>query len=132
MADGYAPFCKHVFIENFAGVLNAVAEITPQNEHLLKSVYEARNEKELPVLKRYFPKEAVEVKPSKYLDLILYTKEQVQKENLAMGNVDPNQAVDYDFGIVSVKPTDVNYETPMDPITIMRNALGKEQGGSGV
>jgi hypothetical protein len=56
----------------------------------------------------------------------------VQKENEAMGNVDPNKEVDYDFGIVSVKPTDFNYETPMDPITMMRNALGKEHGGSGV
>ena len=66
------------------------------------------------------------------MDLILYSKEQVQKEVEAMGNTDPNKDVDYDFGIVSVKPTDVDYETPMDPITIMRNALGKEEGGSGV
>lgn len=49
-----------------------------------------------------------------------------------MGNTDPNANIDYDFGIVSVKPTDVDYQTPMDPITIMRNCLGKEQGGSGV
>ena len=56
----------------------------------------------------------------------------MQKEVAAMGNTDPNKDVDYDYGIVSVKPTDVDYETPMDPITIMRNALGKEEGGSGV
>ena len=65
------------------------------------------------------------MKPAKYLDLILYSKEQVQKENEAMGNKDPNAHLDYDFGIVSIKPSDVPYETPMDPITIMRNALGK-------
>ena len=74
----------------------------------------------------------MEVTTAKYLDLILYSKEQVQKENEAMGNVDPNKDVDYDFGIVSVKPSDVPYETPMDPITMMRNSLGKEEGGSGV
>ena len=45
---------------------------------------------------------------------------------------DPNKDVDYDYGIVSVKPTDVDFETPMQPITVMRNALGKEHGGSGV
>ena len=45
---------------------------------------------------------------------------------------DPNKDVDYDYGIVSVKPQDVEYETPMQPITMMRNALGKEHGGSGV
>ena len=66
------------------------------------------------------------------MDLILYTKEQIQKENESMGNVDPNKDLDYDFGIISVKSQDVPYETPMDPITIMRNALGKEEGGSGV
>ena len=49
-----------------------------------------------------------------------------------MGNVDPSANLGYDFGIVSVKPSDVPYETPMDPITMMRNALGKEHGGSGV
>jgi hypothetical protein len=49
-----------------------------------------------------------------------------------MGNIDPNKEVDYDFGIVSIKPQDELHETPMDPITMMRNALGKEEGGSGV
>lgn len=49
-----------------------------------------------------------------------------------MGNKDPNAGIDYDFGVVWIKPSDVPYETPMDPITMMRNALGKEHGGSGV
>ena len=99
---------------------------------MLKTTYEARTEKELPVLKRFFAKEDVELKPAKYLDLILYSKEQVQIEDKVMGYNDPNEHLDYDFGIISVKPTDVPYETPMDPITMMRNALGKEHGGSGV
>ena len=49
-----------------------------------------------------------------------------------MKNVDPNKDIDYDWGIVSVKPQMINSEIPMDPITMMRNALGKEYGGSGV
>jgi hypothetical protein len=49
-----------------------------------------------------------------------------------MGKVDPNKDIDYDFGIVSVKFEDEKKETPMDPITMMRNALGKAEGGSGV
>ena len=56
----------------------AVAEITQNNEHLLRSSFEARTEKELAVLERFFPKEAVELRSAKYLDLILYSKEQVQ------------------------------------------------------
>ena len=49
-----------------------------------------------------------------------------------MGNKDPNAHIDYDYGIISVKRQDVDFETPMAPITMMRNALGKEYGGSGV
>jgi hypothetical protein len=36
------------------------------------------------------------------------------------------------WGIVSIKAQDVDYEIPMTPITAMRNALGKDEGGSGV
>ena len=45
---------------------------------------------------------------------------------------DPHTEMDYDYGIVSVKPQDFDHETPMQPITMMRNALGKEHGGSGI
>lgn len=69
---------------------------------------------------------------SKYLDIILYSKAQVQEENKATGMEDPNKDIDYDYGIVSIKPQDDDHETPMQPITMMRNALGKEHGGSGV
>lgn len=46
--------------------------------------------------------------------------------------MDPNKDIDYDWGIISIKPQDVDYEIPMLPITMMRNAVGKEEGGSGV
>ena len=59
--DGYAPFCKHIFVENFANVSRSVIEITVKNEYLLKTAYEARNEKELPVLKRFFPREHTDI-----------------------------------------------------------------------
>ena len=36
------------------------------------------------------------------------------------------------WGIISVKGQLCDYELPMQPITVMRNALGKEHGGSGV
>jgi hypothetical protein len=39
---------------------------------------------------------------------------------------------DAPWGVVSVKAQDVDHELPMQPITMMRNALGKDQGGSGV
>lgn len=84
LKDGYAPFCKHLFVENFTETVVPLVRITPENEHLLRTAYEARTEKELPVLKRYFPRESVTLHKAKYLDIILYSKEQVQKENAAM------------------------------------------------
>lgn len=71
LVDGYAPFCKHLFMPNFDdSILDGAMEITAENEHLLKTAYEARNEKELPVLVRFFPGESVTPPVSKYLDLI--------------------------------------------------------------
>lgn len=45
-----------------------------------------------------------------------------------------NEAIpgEYDYGIVSVKPQDIDFEIPMNPITIMRNSLGVHEGGSGI
>ncbi len=43
-----------------------------------------------------------------------------------MGTVDKNADIDYKYGIISVKCQDHDHEIPMEPITMMRNALGKE------
>ena len=42
LVDGYAPFCKHLFVPNFVGAKVGYMEITPENEHKLKTAYEAR------------------------------------------------------------------------------------------
>lgn len=49
-----------------------------------------------------------------------------------MGNDHLNGVTDAPWGIVSIKPQDVDHELPMNPITMMRNCLGREYGGSGV
>ncbi|KAL7554080.1 hypothetical protein ACHAWF_017464 [Thalassiosira exigua] len=141
LKDGYAPFCKHLFLENdFTDARVNVLPITPENEPCLRTRYEARNEKELPVLARYFDRESLlkgkkeeDVFPvAKYVDLILYSREQIEKENAAMGKGEPVEKETAPWGIVSIKAQDVDRELPMTPITAMRNALGKDQGGSGV
>ncbi|CAN0440243.1 unnamed protein product, partial [Hapterophycus canaliculatus] len=58
------------------------------------------------------------------------SREQIRKETAAMGKEGTQS--DAPWGIISVKSQDVDYEIPMQPITMMRNALGKEEGGSGV
>lgn len=132
LQPGYADFCKHIFIENFTSATLGYAEVTKDNEHLLRTCYEARTEKELPVLKRFFPEGSVPSVRAQFLDIILYSKDQIQKENEAMGNTDPNKDISYDYGIVSIKPQSISSEITMDPITMIRNALGVDQGGSGV
>ena len=90
----------------------------------------ARKSNELAVLIQYFDKDKVPAPLATHLDIILYSRDQIIEENLAMGETPP--ATDAPWGIISVKGQLCDYELPMQPITMMRNALGKEQGGSGV
>ena len=39
LIDGYAPFCKHLFVENFTELASSTARITSENAHLLHSDY---------------------------------------------------------------------------------------------
>lgn len=85
-----------------------------------------------------------------YMDVILYSRDQIILENAAMKDKPSSAAAgsaeatdaglspelssvgengEWAWGIVSVKPQTVDYELPMNPITVMRNALGKEEGG---
>lgn len=130
LVDGYAPFCKHLFVEDFTKTRANVVQVTQANSRLLESAYEARAEHELPVLVRWFPSHSVTPNLAKYLDIILYSREQIRKENAATGQ--PDNGSDAPWGIISVKAQEVDHELPMTPITVMRNALGKEEGGSGV
>lgn len=138
LKDGYAPFCKHIFMPNFVpGLKSRTLPITKEIEPLIISAYEARTPNELPVLNRYIEISSIShltFPDAKYLDIILYSKEQIVKEKIAMKETDLNQieSIDFDYGIISLKPQDADYELPMTPITMMRNALGITEGGSGI
>jgi hypothetical protein len=47
LADGYAPFCKHVFMPNFTDATSPVVEITADIEPLIRTAYEARTKDEV-------------------------------------------------------------------------------------
>jgi len=119
--DGYAPFCKLHVHRNWTRTRCMAIPIDDANRHLLRSGYEARTKDELPVLARWF--EGVDPPVANYLIPILYSREQMAKE----GN-----PVDADWGVVGCLYTMEPDETPLAPITMMRNALGVEEGGSGV
>ncbi|CAG9467509.1 unnamed protein product [Pedinophyceae sp. YPF-701] len=134
LADGYAPFCKHVFVPNFVGAELGQLAITDANRHLVQSGYKRRRPEELPVLSRWVNRSDVQPVPqAKMLDLILYSREQIIKERADLPAEDKQGDVpDAPWGIISIKAQNEDFETPMQPITIMRNSLGRSEGGSGV
>lgn len=119
--QGYAPFCRLHVHRNWTSTRCLTVPITAQNRHLLRSAYEARTKAELPVLVRWF--EGVEPAVANWLVAILYSREQLAKEGAP---------IDADWGIVGCLYTMEPEEIPMAPVTMMRNALGVEEGGSGV
>jgi hypothetical protein len=52
LVDGYAPFCKHVFVPNFIGAKVGSVPITVENQKLVRTAYESRRPEELAVLSR--------------------------------------------------------------------------------
>lgn len=119
--DGYAPFCKLHVHRNWTSTRCLTVPVTDANRHQLRSAYEARTRAELPVLVRWF--EGVESPVANWLVVILYSREQLAKEG---------EPIDADWGIVGCLYTMEPEEIPMAPITMLRNALGVEEGGSGV
>ena len=118
---GYAPFCRLMFLENWTGANAGVVPITPENWFNVRSEYKARTDGELSVLVRYI--ELPTAPKAKYLCLVLYSREQLAKEDTI---------IDAEWGIVSILGQLHNKEEPMTPMTAMRNALGVDEGGSGV
>ncbi|MEM7742831.1 MAG: DUF3228 family protein [Pseudomonadota bacterium] len=126
MADGYAPFCKHLFLKNDTPTRCGFAPITDENRHLLRSGYRARRDGERAVLERWL--EGAQAPAARWLDVILYSHAQLVIEAEAM----PGEVVPAcDWGVVSIIGTLAPEEPPMPPITQMRNALGVTEGGSG-
>lgn len=119
--EGYADFCRLVFLRNWTSANLGAIKITDDNKKFLQSDYKARTSSELPVLTRWF--EGVPAQRANYLVLVLYSKEQLDKEG--------SEQIDGDWGIVAILGQNGLKEEPMTPETMTRNALGIEYGGSG-
>ena len=128
---GYADFCKILAISNknsdgtykFPSIKSLTVDKAEaiKNGATLHTDYEARNENEIAVLVEWIS--GVETPVAEYIHLILYSREQMAKED------DPVEA---DWAIVSIGGAATIEVEPMRPITAKRNALGVEEGGSGV
>lgn len=122
------PFCKYLFIANFTAAHPAHLRIDNSNAQWLRSAYEARTEKELPVLVRWFDLPC-KLPPANLLMSILYSREQLLAE---ADTVEKALVPDDDWSVVSVIPVNDYIVPPMPPITMLRNALGISYGGNGV
>lgn len=154
--DGYAPFCKLIAIPNFTNARVGTLPITLENYQYIRSGYSARRDEELPVFSRWLELPIGKPK-AKWLVLVLYNKEQIDKE--AMGDYNKKHKIysaktslmtvneiynscieipeepkpfDGDWGVVAILGQSHPNEEPMKPETMIRNALGVEEGGSGV
>jgi hypothetical protein len=122
---GYADFCKLVVVKNFTNARTGTLPITLDNYQYLRTGFSSRTEKELPVMDRWFDLPLPAPK-AEYLVVVLYSKEQLEKEATS------EYVFDGDWGVVAILGQMSSNEEPMKPITMMRNALGIEEGGSGV
>ncbi len=119
---GYAPFCSLWFFENWTNAQVGIVELDPLRLNSVQTRYEARRETELPVLVRFIPYSSL-LPLAKYLCVVLYDAEQMAKEG---------SSIDGDAAIVNILRLSEMVEPPIPPITMMRNALGTSEGGSGV
>lgn len=132
--DGYAPFCKLIAIPNFTNAKVGSMPIDMANYQYLRSGYSSRTEKELPVMSRWFEL-PLPAPVADYLVVVVYSREQLLKEHdskpgstFEKFELEPDDA----WGVVAILGQTHPNEEPMQPITMMRNALGVEEGGSGV
>ena len=129
--DGYAPFCKLLPIKNFTDARVGSMPITLENYQYLRSGYSARRESELPVFSRWFEL-PLSAQKAEYLMLVLYSREQIDKENKENPDKIFYEDFDADWGIVAILGQSHDKEEPMKPETMIRNSMGLEYGGSGV
>lgn len=159
--EGYAPFCRNIVVKNdfVANVPATIMEITPENEHLLRTDYQRRGGKnELDFLVRYFPmsllkEHGVELKQIPYFCLEFYSREHlIEEDKMEYLKNHSNQMPEEeekalkkkchyafddpkdipDWVCINIKmQLDDSEPVPMAPQTIIVNALGPEYGGSG-
>jgi len=125
--EGYAPFVLIATILpedlGIEAILCPIAVVTEENVELVQSALEARRDGEPEFMEFWLPRDSVERLAARHVDLVLYTREQLEKEG------EPHTSSDYD--LISVN-AEVGDDTPMGPNTIERNAMGPDAGGSGV
>lgn len=135
ISDSYQPFCKYLIVENNFDIDQAVIERSIEHQMFLRTGYSSRTPDELQVLSEWLELPKYFKKPkAKYLVYVLYTREQLEEEYLANLNKNSDDfelSENCEYGIVAILGCAEPKADPMTPMTIIRNALGKEEGGNG-
>jgi len=119
---GYANFVRIVDTKD-PSILCPIAKITAQNKKFLKTEKTKRREGEEEYEQRYFDSKDVKGMPSHHVSIIMYTKEQLDKEG------EKNTGSDLD--IISINAEINSKGAPITPETMRRNIKGPQYGGSG-
>lgn len=134
--SAYNGFCYYMSIPNFTDARLSTLPVEG-NEQYLKSEYTQRRPEELPYLTRYLEMpDDFEAPIAEWLTLILYTREQLEKEGKEYPGEykNPFNDTEIDFsyyGIVGIQAVNEPIVEPMTPYTMVRNALGQKWGGNG-
>jgi hypothetical protein len=133
LMDSEWDFCKYLVIKNDFDVKCAVREITLDIYPYIRTDYVQRTPDELPILSRFTQlPPGFKSQEANYIVLVLYSREQLSKE---FKPKEEGQEFYFDdnveWGIISIMGTMEPQPDPLVPITIMRNALGIEEGGNG-
>ena len=141
--DGYAPFCKLIIIKNFTNAKTGTLPIDVSNHQYLRGGYFSRREFELPVFSRWLEL-PVPAPMAEYLVIVLYDKNQIEKEALSEYNrilveggiesvgLEKPAPFEGDWGIIAILAQMSSCEEPMKPETMLRNYMPLEYGGSGM
>jgi len=120
--QGLYPFSRIIPLYNMH-MRCPIVKITPKNAKYLVSDYVVRYGDELPLLKRWFPKNApVKGEAGYVVQVVVYTKAQLAKEGTKING---------DYGIVAINVEMKNGGSPVTPQTMLNNHLGIKFGGNG-
>lgn len=123
-------FCKYLVIPNDFGIKCAVRPITLDIYPYIRTDYAQRTPDELPILTRFAQlPPGFKSQEASYVVFVLYSREQLLKEFKGDGEFYFDESVEW--GVVSIMGTVEPKPDPLVPITIMRNALGTDEGGNG-